>query len=91
MVTVPQIAARAQCNTPLRLQLDAGTEPADLADNLHWLSVIYIQYDSFTGGCPYSQARFLREWYGYRAEQRVRGNFLPGQFNLMQRCGIDTL
>ncbi len=49
-------ASLAARNMPLGLQLDAGAEPAKLADDLHRFSVICLQFDSFTDGRPYSQA-----------------------------------
>ena len=69
-------ASLAARNMPLGLQLDAGVEPADVADDLHRFSLICLQFDSFTDGRPYSQARLLRERYGYRGELRARGNIL---------------
>jgi len=53
--------------------------------------VICLQFDSFTDGRPYSQARLLRERYGYRGELGARGNILRDQFDFMRRCGIDAL
>ena len=76
---------------PLRLQLDAGAEPGDVADDPHRFSVICLQFDSFTDGRPYSQARLLRERYGYRCKLRARGNILRDRFNFMRSCGIDAL
>lgn len=84
-------ASLAARNMPLGLQLDAGAEPAKLADDLHRFSVICLQFDSFTDGRPYSQACLLRERYGYRGELRARGNILRDQFDFMRRCGIDAL
>ena len=76
---------------PLGLQLDAGAEPGDVADDLHRFSLICLQFDSFTDGRPYSQARLLRERYGYRCELRARGNILRDRVNFMRSCGIDAL
>lgn len=84
-------ASLAARNMPLGLQLDAGAEPAKLADDLHRFSVICLQFDSFTDGRPYSQACLLRERYGYRGELRARGDILRDQFDFMRRCGIDAL
>ncbi len=84
-------ASLAARNMPLGLQLDAGAEPAKLADDLHRFSVICLQFDSFTDGRPYSQACLLRERYGYRGELRARGDILRDQFDFMRRYGIDAL
>jgi uncharacterized protein (DUF934 family) len=78
-------------NMPLGLQLDADAEPTNIADDLHRFSVICLQFESFTDGRPYSQARLLRERYRYRGELRARGNILRDQFDFMRRCGIDAL
>ena len=84
-------ASLAACNMPLGLQFDAGVEPAAVADDRPRFAGICLQFDSFTDGRPYSQARLLRERYGYRGELRARGNILRDQFDFMRRCGIDAL
>ena len=84
-------ASLAARNMPLGLQLDAGAEPAKLADDLHRFSVICLQFDSFTDGRPYSQACLLRKRYGYCGELRARGDILRDQFDFKRRYGIDAL
>jgi uncharacterized protein (DUF934 family) len=44
----------------------------------------------FTDGRAYSQARLLRERYGYRGELRATGAVLQDQLPFLLRCGFDS-
>lgn len=55
------------------------------------LSLIVIEFPVFTDGRGYSQARQLRETFGYRGELRAAGDILPDQARFMERCGFDAL
>jgi len=68
-----------------------NTDPvADLAPDLDRLELIVLEFPKFTDGRAYSQARLLRERYGYRGELRAAGNVLRDQLLFMQRCGFDA-
>lgn len=84
----PAISGR---NMPIGVRLAPQDEPADLQDSIDRLSVICLEFPSFTDGRAYSQARLLRERYGYRGELRARGNILRDQFAFLHRCGFDAV
>lgn len=62
-----------------------------LAPHVGKLAMIALEFPSFRDGRAYSQARRLRENFGYRGELRATGNVLRDQFLFMLRSGFDTL
>ena len=52
--------------------------------------LIVLVVPSFGDGRAYSQARVLRERFGYAGELRATGGVLRDQLQFMERCGIDA-
>src|SRR6201996_752513 len=63
----------------------------DLVPYLDKLAVVALVFPSFRDGRAYSQARLLRERYGYDGELRATGQVLRDQFLFMLRAGFDAL
>ncbi|HET7887917.1 MAG TPA: DUF934 domain-containing protein [Bradyrhizobium sp.] len=63
----------------------------DLVPFLDRLAVVALVFPSFRDGRAYSQARLLRERYGYEGELRATGQVLRDQFLFMLRAGFDAL
>ena len=63
----------------------------DLVPHLERLAVVALVFPSFRDGRAYSQARLLRERYGYEGELRATGQVLRDQFVFMLRAGFDAL
>ena len=63
----------------------------DLVPFLDRLAVVALVFPTFRDGRAYSQARLLRERYGYEGELRATGQVLRDQFLFMLRAGFDTL
>lgn len=63
---------------------------AQLAPDLDSLPLIALHFPKFADGRAYTQARKLREQYGYRGEIRATGDVLRDQLFFMQRCGFDA-
>jgi uncharacterized protein (DUF934 family) len=63
----------------------------DLVPFLDRLAVVALVFPTFRDGRAYSQARLLRERYGYDGELRATGQVLRDQFLFMMRAGFDTL
>ncbi len=63
---------------------------AELAPWLDRLSVVALVFPTFRDGRAYSQARLLRERYGYRGELRATGDVLRDQFQFLLRAGFDA-
>jgi len=64
---------------------------AELEPWLDELSLITLIFPKFRDGRAYSQARLLREQYGFRGELRATGEVLRDQFLFLMRAGFDSL
>ncbi len=62
----------------------------ELVPYLDKLAVVALVFPTFRDGRAYSQARLLRERYGYKGELRATGQVLRDQFVLMLRAGFDA-
>jgi uncharacterized protein (DUF934 family) len=62
----------------------------DLVPCLDRLAVVALVFPTFRDGRAYSQARLLRERYGYDGELRATGQVLRDQFVFMLRAGFDA-
>jgi uncharacterized protein (DUF934 family) len=62
----------------------------DLVPHLDRLAMVALVFPSFRDGRAYSQARLLRERYGYKSELRATGQVLRDQFVFMLRAGFDA-
>ena len=72
----------------IRLKNDAPV--AEIAADLPDLALIALEFPSFRDGRAFTQARLLRERYGYRGELRAVGDVLRDQLFFMERCGFDA-
>lgn len=63
---------------------------AELAPHLDHLALVALEFPKFRDGRAYSQARQLRERYGFRGELRATGQVLRDQFLFLLRAGFDA-
>ena len=70
--------------------LGPADDPAVLAADVDRLSLITVDFPSFTDGRGYSIARLLRERLNYRGELRAVGEILRDQLFYLARCGFDS-
>lgn len=77
-------------NDDIGVWLDSHDEPGILADHVHDLPLVAINFPKFSDGRGYSTARLLRERFGYKNELRAIGDVLLDQLQFMKRCGFDT-
>ena len=63
---------------------------AELKPWLGHLALIALEFPKFRDGRAYSQARLLRERYGFRGELRATGDVLRDQFHFLVRAGFDS-
>lgn len=54
------------------------------------ISAVALVFPNFRDGRAYSQARLIRERFGYRGELRATGQVLRDQFVFMLRAGFDV-
>ncbi|MBR0894026.1 DUF934 domain-containing protein [Bradyrhizobium tropiciagri] len=62
----------------------------DLVPHLDRVASVALVFPTFRDGRAYSQARLLRERYGYDGELRATGQILRDQFVFMTRAGFDA-
>ncbi|TCT08201.1 DUF934 domain-containing protein [Aquabacter spiritensis] len=77
-------------NAPLGVLVPNAADVALLAPFIGQLAVIVLDFPKFRDGRAYSQARLLRERFGFSGELRAAGNVLRDQVLLMVRCGFDA-
>jgi uncharacterized protein (DUF934 family) len=77
-------------NAPVGVRVPNSQPIAALVPDLGRLELIALEFPKFNDGRAYTQARLLRERYGYRGELRATGNVLRDQLFFMQRCGFDA-
>jgi uncharacterized protein (DUF934 family) len=63
---------------------------AELMPYLDRLALVALEFPKFKDGRAYSQARLLRENYGFRGELRATGDVLRDQFMFLLRAGFDA-
>ena len=63
---------------------------AELEPWLGHLALVALHFPKFRDGRAYSQARLLRETYGFRGTLRATGDILRDQFHFLVRAGFDS-
>ncbi|WP_037493883.1 DUF934 domain-containing protein [Sneathiella glossodoripedis] len=77
-------------NGKLGVILENTDDVAALKDDLDRLDLIVLQFPKMADGRAFTQARLLRERYGYKGEIRAVGDVLQDQVFYMQRCGFNS-
>ena len=74
----------------LGIWLDADEEAEEIGEDVAQFQVIALNFPAFTDGRNYSNARLLRDRYGFKGELRAIGDVLRDQLFYMHRCGFDA-
>jgi uncharacterized protein (DUF934 family) len=94
LLTAPRFLAEAaelaQRSTPVGVIWPNDRKAVELAPWIERLSLIALVFPKFKDGRAYSQARLLRERYGFRGELRATGDVLRDQFQFLLRAGFDA-
>ena len=77
-------------NAPVGVQLKSAESPEELGDDVHRLSVVVIEFPTFTDGRGFSWARMLRTRLNFTGEVRATGDFLFDQISYLHRTGFDA-
>lgn len=77
-------------NSPTGVLLQPADDIRQLEPFLSALSLVAIEFPAFTEGRGYSQARLLRERYGFSKEIRAVGEVTRDRLAFMERCGINA-
>ena len=79
------------------VELVAADNPGDLAIDVDSvgtddaLTLVAIHFGSQTDGRGFSNARLLRDRFGYRGELRATGSIIIDQLWELERCGFDAM
>jgi len=87
---VEWIAAANAASGPAALLLTPTDAVETLAPHLPGVRWIVIEFPKVGEGRGYSQARLLRQRYGYAHELRARGALKRDQLVFLARCGFDA-
>lgn len=79
---------RRACAIGVRLGVRDDIEA--IADDLDAIELIALEFESFTDGRAYTQARLLRERHGFDGEIRAVGDVSRDRLAIMERCGINA-
>jgi len=85
-----EAAALASRPAPVGVIWPNNRNIAELQPHLGKLAAVALNFPSFRDGRAYSQARLLRERFGYRGELRATGQVLRDQFLFMLRAGFNA-
>jgi len=80
----------ANRSAPLGVAWPNDRPESELAPYLSQLSLIALEFPVFRDGRAYTQARRLRERYGFMGEIRATGEVLRDQFLFMARAGFNA-
>src|SRR5215470_17014789 len=85
------VAEIRERDAPVGVVWPNNRKVAELAPYLDRLALVALVFPTFKDGRAYSQARILRERYGFRGELRATGQILRDQFLFQVRAGFDAL
>jgi len=77
-------------NSPIGVRLKPAEAVEQLAGDLDRLALVALEFPKFNDGRAFSQARLLRQRYGYKGEIRATGRVLRDQLLFMHRSGFDA-
>lgn len=88
---IEESAALAARKSPVGVIWPNNRRIEEIEPYLDQLSLIALVFPTFRDGRAYSQARLLRERFGWRGALRATGNVLRDQFLFHMRAGFDQL
>jgi len=83
-------AELSQRDAPVGVIWPNDRRVAELEPWLNRLALIALNFPKFRDGRAYSQARLLRERFGFTGELRATGDVLRDQFQFLLRAGFDS-
>ena len=75
---------------PVGVRLKSDESPEAIAADLDRLALVELEFPKFRDGRAYSNARILRERYGFKGELRAVGDVLMEQLHFMLRTGFNA-
>jgi uncharacterized protein (DUF934 family) len=75
---------------PVGIRLKSDESPETIAGDLGGIALVALEFPKFRDGRAYSNARILRERYGFGGELRAVGDVLMEQLHFMLRTGFNA-
>jgi uncharacterized protein (DUF934 family) len=82
--------ALAGHNGRLGIRLAADEDPATIRDDLDRFDLVVLDFPKFNDGRAFSQARMIRQRFGFAGEIRATGHVIRDLLLFMARCGFDA-
>lgn len=82
--------AEAKLPSKLGVRIGPAQQVNELETHIPRLELVSLAMHPFTDGRSFTQARMLRERFGFKGEIRVTGDFLRDQMYYLQRLGVDS-
>ncbi|WP_420405192.1 DUF934 domain-containing protein [Nisaea sp.] len=73
------------------VRLENADAVEEIADDLDFIDAVILVFPKFNDGRAFSQARLLRDRFGFKGEIRATGHVIQDQFLFLQRCGVDAV
>ncbi len=73
----------------IAVEIGADAVVEDVLFALPKLEMIVLHFEAFADGRAFSQAKLLRDRYGFSGDIRARGDVIRDQLAFMQRCGFN--
>lgn len=73
----------------IAVELESDAVAEEILFALPNLEMILLYFEMFADGRAFSQARLLRDRYGFTGDIRARGDVIRDQLGFMQRCGFN--
>lgn len=74
---------------PLGVELVVTDQVENIEACLPRLKLVVLNFEAFSDGRAFSQARILRERFLFHGDIRAQGQVVRDQLSFMQRCGIN--
>lgn len=82
--------AQLQHRQDIGVWLDSDESVHQLGEDARALPLVAVNFPVFMDGRSFSNARLLRERYGFTGELRAVGNFIRDQLCYLRRCGVNA-
>lgn len=84
----PSLLAR---NAPVGVAVPNDANPVQLVPFLDRLALVVLHFPKHRDGRAFTQARALRERFGYTGTIRASGHVLPDLYLFLLRCGVTSI
>jgi len=77
--------------TPLGLRITGEVDVSEIAADLDHFDLLAVSFPGIADGRGYSQARLLRQRFGFTGELRATGPLVRDVFAALERVGFDAV